>query len=58
MTKFELLRTVAVVVIVFLALLTAGWLTALWVSGIVAAAMAYAALRRAESAEEVAPPQP
>ena len=48
MAKFETLRVLATMLIVFFAVLVAGWLTALWVSGIVGASMAYGVVLRAK----------
>ena len=56
-TKFETLRVLAVMLIVFLALLVANWFTALWVAGIVGASMAYGIIRRAEQAGTETQPQ-
>ena len=56
-TKFETLRVLAVMLIVFLALLAASWFTALWVTGIVGASMAYGIIRRAEQAGTETQPQ-
>ena len=57
MTKFEMLRILAVMLIVFLALLIANWITALWVTGIVGASMAHGTIRRAEQAGSGTQPQ-
>ena len=57
MAKFETLRALAAMLIVFFAVLPAGWLTALGVSGIVGASMAYGAVRRAEQAATRTQPQ-
>ncbi len=57
MTKFETLRVLATMLVVFFALLIASWVTALWVSGIVGASMAYGIIRRAEQAGTETQPQ-
>lgn len=54
MTKLETLQVLAVMLIVFFALLVASWFTALWVAGIVGASMAYGIIRRAEQGEKKA----